>query len=94
MGGEAACQLLSILEVNFFLVPEFSCSDSQVKYNAKGTCTIRFDWLLKPHKMVFSSQPDTGNLFFSSFRAIDFLFYSILSTPIETEVRDAWQFQF
>jgi hypothetical protein len=87
MGGEVACQLLSVLDANFVLVPEFSHSDTQVKHNARGTCTIRFDWLRKPHKMIFSSQPGTGDLLFSSFRAVDFAFYSILSTPTETEVR-------
>lgn len=86
MGGEVACQLLSVLDATFVLVPEFSHSDTQVKHNARGTCTIRFDWLRKPHKMIFSSQPGTGDLLFSSFRAVDFAFYSILSTPTETEV--------
>jgi hypothetical protein len=84
MGGEHACQLLSILEATFDHFPEYSGSER--KNNSRGTCTIRLDWLRKPQRMTFSSQPRDTNLVFSSFRLIDFAFYSILNLPTEAEV--------
>ena len=88
LGGESSCQLLSILEARFVLKSaDYSSSDIQYNYNAQGTCAIRFDWLRKPKKMSFSSQPSNSNLLFSSFRAIDFIFHSISNVPTVSEVR-------
>jgi hypothetical protein len=87
-GGESACVLFSILEATFALVPEFSSFGGQGRYNARGTCTIRFDWLQKPHKMVFSSQTSEGNLLFSSFRANDFVFHYVFSAPTKAQVSE------
>ncbi len=86
IGGERACLLLSVLEATFDLFPESSSSTDERNNNSRGTCTIRLDWLRKPQRMFFSSQPSDTNLAFSSFRLIDFAFYSITSLPTEAEV--------
>ena len=86
MGGQSACQLLSVLEAKFSLFAESSSFGSDRKYNSLGTCTIRLDWLRKPQKMVFSSRPTDANLPFSSFRVIDFAFHFISNLSTEAEV--------
>lgn len=86
MGGECACQLYSILEATFALVPEFSSCGMHRNNNARATCTIRCDWLQKPKRMIFSSQVDPGPLNFSSFRPVDFVFQYLFSMPTQTQV--------
>jgi hypothetical protein len=85
-GGEHACKLISILEATFEFFPEYSSSGGEFKNNSRGTCTVRLDWLRKPHRMLFSTQPSHKKLDFSSFRWMDFAFYSISSLPTEAEV--------
>ena len=86
IGGECACQLYSILEATFALVPEFSSCGMHRKNNARATCTIRCDWLQKPKRMSFSSQTDQGHLNFSSFRPIDVVFPYLFCMPTQTQV--------
>ena len=86
MGGQSACQLLSVLEAKFSLFAESSSFGSDRKYNSLGICTIRMDWLRKPQKMVFSSRPTDANLPFSSFRVTDFVFHFISNLSTEAEV--------
>jgi hypothetical protein len=86
MGGECACQLYSVLEATFALVPEFSSCGMHRSNNARATCTIRCDWLQKPKRMIFSSQTDQGHLNFSSFRPVDFVFQYLFCMPTQTQV--------